>query len=194
MGEPESITSTSTVVEIAPHGDVFLGLDGIQLRVCSHVLSIASKVWRVMFGLQFAEGQPIHQGKPLHLKLPEDDAEAITTISKVLHHCHQFDNPRPEPAFLPRLAIASDKYDCAMAMSQWASVQLTTMHREDGFKTNPEHLLYSAYVFDEPFHFQQITKLIVCNRPGSNGTTGLNSTDYDIPESIQNMGAKIHDM
>ncbi|MCJ1292608.1 hypothetical protein MMC34_004160 [Xylographa carneopallida] len=125
-----------------------------------------------MFGPQFAEGQTIHQGKPLHLKLPEDDAKAIETIN---------------PAFLERLAIASDKYDCTMAMSQWVSVQLTTMHRQYGYTSHPEHLLYSTYVFDEPYHFQQITKLMVCNRSNRNGTSDLSSSCYDIPETIQDM-------
>ena len=140
-----------------------------------------------MFGPQFAEGQTIHQGKPLHLKLPEDDAKAIETISKVLHHRYQLANPRPDPAFLERLAIASDKYDCTMAMSQWVSVQLTTMHRQYGYTSHPEHLLYSTYVFDEPYHFQQITKLMVCNRSNRNGTSDLSSSCYDIPETIQDM-------
>ena len=79
-GESESTTSMNTIVESTPHGDVFLELDRVQLRVCSQVLSIASKVWGVMFWSRFAEGQRIDQGKSLHHKLPEDYTEAITII------------------------------------------------------------------------------------------------------------------
>ncbi|MCJ1473764.1 hypothetical protein MMC13_002415 [Lambiella insularis] len=162
------MTSTN---EIALNGDVYLILDGAQLRVYSQVLRCASKVWAAMFSPPFSEGTTISQGKPLYLPLPDDDTEAMTTMCNVLHHKYKFDMPTPTTELFETLAVASDKYDCHEAMSQWVGLslrpRLRAIDRQPGYqKKGIRRLHLPAYHFDDPEVFREVTKLMVYSRHG----------------------------
>jgi hypothetical protein len=103
--------------DIAPDGDVILvvGAEGVRLRVYSQCLRAASKVFRVMFGPDWSEGQALSAKSPKEVVLDDDDAFAMRIVCLVLHH----DDGVPEvltPKQIATIAVVSDKYDLAAAL------------------------------------------------------------------------------
>ena len=54
-------TEIRTKVEIDPDGNVLLLLDGLELKVFSKVLSLASRVFKAMFSSHYAEGNELKE-------------------------------------------------------------------------------------------------------------------------------------
>ena len=68
-----------------PEGDVILVLGDVGLQVSSKVLSVASPVFKAMFGPHFAEGQgQASSMKPRRIKLHDDDVEAMKVLCKYI--------------------------------------------------------------------------------------------------------------
>ena len=136
MAEPLAVATNKVKIDIDPYGgDVVLVLEGAELRVCSHVMSCASKVWRAMFGPHFVEGKTIRCGQSLHHPLPDDDTQAMRATCNIIHHKYQFDIPSPELEFYEKLAAISEKYDCSQALSQWTALRLDPLI--DSLETDP---------------------------------------------------------
>ncbi|RVD83686.1 uncharacterized protein DFL_005465 [Arthrobotrys flagrans] len=91
--------------------------------VSSHVLSIASKVWRRIINpgrLKPLEGEVLSgYGSVQIMTLEDDDALALDLIFQILHL--QADKIPDEISFklLRNIAIVSDKYECGRALNPW---------------------------------------------------------------------------
>ncbi|PKS08568.1 hypothetical protein jhhlp_004954 [Lomentospora prolificans] len=93
-----------------------------ELQVASKVLAVASPVFRALIYGQFSEAVDISKARnatdsPLtELPLPEDDAEAMMLLCKVLHFAIGDIPNFPEPQLLERLACVCDKYCCVQVL------------------------------------------------------------------------------
>lgn len=79
----------SPIMNIADSGDVILvvGQEEAQkqFRVSSHMLRAASKAFNVMFGPLFQEGQQLDVNQPKSVPLPDDDADAMEILCRIIH-------------------------------------------------------------------------------------------------------------
>ena len=117
-------------VVVDQDGDIYLALRGrdegatVKLRVSSKVLTLASPVFNVMLNGAFKEASDLAKktaANPYVLELPDDDAEAVTILARVLHFKFQGVPERPSPACLEELAFICDKYACAEALKYCGS-------------------------------------------------------------------------
>jgi len=157
--------------DIAPDGDVTLiiGPEKASFKVFSQVLKISSKVFPAMFNPQFREGQSLLQHSSTTIPLPEDDPEAMETLLRVLHgsdswtHYLKFDG-----GHILRVAIATDKYDCNVAMGPVARICLDTAAKNEEIKT--EELLdwlMAAYWLEDHQGFEELSLRLVMEHQGS---------------------------
>ncbi|KAK5718669.1 hypothetical protein LTR15_008402 [Elasticomyces elasticus] len=110
------------VIEIAPHGDVLLlcseeieNAKTIGLRVSSHVMSLASPVFRVLLAPKFREGVTLAAATTVDIPLP-DNPDDMLVLCNVFHMRHDKVQPLLSANQLLRCAQLCDKYDCVMAM------------------------------------------------------------------------------
>ena len=155
---------SSTVVDIDPEGDVYLVFPKKELRVSSKVLSVASTVFKALLGPKFSEGQALSSQLPGRVALPDDDTEAMEAICNVLHHRYYFSIPDPKARFMVEVAVASDKYDCTKAVSQWASAQLRGPIRIAASSPDQGQLLVASYTLHDREGFMEMTKYL-CYTP-----------------------------
>ena len=148
---------------IDPAGDVIFVLDDLEFQVSSKILSLASPVFKAMFGPSFAEGQGQPGSKVIRrIQLSDDKAEALSAMCHVLHH----QNTSADPVDIDRLedmATLVDKYDCVRSMHYWAAYQLR-MIKVHAMK-EPYRLLWPSYVFGDAANFNSLTKYMVLNLP-----------------------------
>lgn len=68
-----------------PEGDVLFVLGDFEFRVSSKALSLASPVFKAMFGPNFAEGQGLALGKGIRrIEMHDDDPEAMNILCKCI--------------------------------------------------------------------------------------------------------------
>lgn len=146
-----------------------------ELRVSSKVLCIASPVFKAMLDGRFSEGAALAEAKaspeslPCRLPLPEDDADALTLLCRVLHHATDDIPARPGPDELEELAVVCDKYQCTPTLRYCGAVWLRNwlLHFE---QAPPEIeticlLLVFAYVTDLAFEFCELAwKLLLYHK------------------------------
>jgi hypothetical protein len=110
--------SPTSIVEIAINSDIILivGPEKRKLQVNSCVLKNASTVFNAMFGPHFKEGQDFHESSPKEIFLPEDDADALIVICKILHLRNDSIPISPTPSEVLQMAITADKFDCVMRL------------------------------------------------------------------------------
>ncbi|KAL2037631.1 hypothetical protein N7G274_009576 [Stereocaulon virgatum] len=177
MTEADKVTEALDETEmIAPDGDVILivGPDKARLRVHSHALKMASKVFSAMLGPHFREGQGLNGFLPREISIPDDDPDAMLAICNVLHHCNNSLPNVISPISIVRVAIAADKYDCVVAlkyvMSHW--LDFTGI-------TNSLELVYlaaAAYLFNNARGFEEATRRLIFGHRGS--YTSLAEDEY----------------
>lgn len=158
-----SISTNSGSTDIDPNGDVVLVVEGTRLRVSSNVLGLASPVWKAMFRPDYAEGTSLSKGAPCVILLPEDKADALSTLCNILHHRIRSIEKKPTAASLEQLAIITDKYDCVDALSFYSGLHLTRLMGSTKATRDIGRLLYPACTFNYPPVFQQVTKAMVYN-------------------------------
>ena len=146
---------------IDPEGDVHLSLRDCELLVSSKVLSLASPVFKKLFGPHFLEGNRVEAKNPGHVDLHEDDSEAMTSLCYLLHYQMDKAPDNPTPDFLDSLTILADKYDCVRSISQWTCFKLYVAVRQAEQSMSDGRLLFPAYVFGNPQVFREITKHMV---------------------------------
>ena len=160
----------SPPLEIAPDGDVILvvGEDRVHLKVDSHCLRSASKVFRTMFGPNWHEGQDLTTKSPKCINLDEDDSDALRTICGVIHHQQEPQERVPGPRQILQIAVLSDKYQLNVALSYAAT---SWMGRRNGKISMPMvermYLLASAYLFQARDVFKEIAQELVLGHQGS---------------------------
>ena len=151
----------SETCAIAPTGDTILvvGDRKIGLRVHSLCMRNGSKVFDAMFGPHFTEGQPTNGSLPKEIHMPDDDAKAMTTICKVIHHRNDLLPDVLEPGELPEIAVTADKYDCVIVlkyvMTQWLVFKEPVIFLDLG------SLMVAAYILNNPNAFLQITHKLI---------------------------------
>ena len=146
---------------IDPEGDIHLNLRDRELLVSSKVLSLASPVFKELFGPHFPEGNCVEAKNPGHIGLHEDDPEATTFLCYLLHFQMDKIPDNPTPDCLDSIAILADKYDCVRSISQWTAFKLCIAARQAEQSISDGRLLFPAYVFDNPQIFKEITKHMV---------------------------------
>lgn len=150
---------------IDPDGDVVLVLDSTELQVSSKVLSVASSVFKAMFGPHFQEGQDLSATSPKRISLPEDNTAAMSILCNIFHHQSHNVNKGPNPSTLAEIGTLCDKYNCSEALQSWIRTWLGYYQR-DMSSTELEmvgvtNLLYPFYVFNHPESFKQISIMTV---------------------------------
>ena len=163
----EKAPSTFTSLDIDPEGDVYLCSDDFKLLVSSKALSLASPVFKKLFGPHFIEGSQISAKKPGSTTLSEDNAEAMVALCQIIHHQPFKAAYDPPLRFMDTLAIIADKYDCVPALAPWSASWLHVKLRLEPSGLEVGRLLFSAFLFNDPVIFQQVTKSMVYSLPTS---------------------------
>ncbi|KAI4128276.1 MAG: hypothetical protein LQ347_004248 [Umbilicaria vellea] len=157
---------------VDPRGHVILvvGVTPLQqgIQVSSHVLSLASTVFKVMFGPHFQEGQRIKAipEDKVTIPLPDDDPEAASLACRILHN--KIDNTLENPnlKLVAKLAIFGDKYDCVQSLRP--STQRWIQNLQSGIScAGYEDLLALSYQLDDPELFQKLTMNMALEHSGS---------------------------
>lgn len=184
MDASNSANTPSETYAIVPTGDIILvvGEEKTELRVHSACMRTASRVFDAMFGPRFLEGQPSNGDLPKKIRMPDDDATAMTTICNVIHHRNDLMPNVLEPEKSAEILLVADKYDCVLlvlkqATFQWLDSkehprvllvlkQAISQWRDSKEPVTPldlGSLLSAAYVCNDSDAFRRITqKLITC--------------------------------
>jgi len=184
-------TETSKVV-IDPDGDVVLVLkNDTELQVSSKALSLASTVFKAMFGPHFQEGQDLSASSPKGISLPDDDAAAMTTLCNIVHHQSQNVSKGPDHASLVNLGVLCDKYCCSHALEPWSTTWLCFYQRDVSTETTGmNQLLFPFYVFNDVESFKEISKMVVYHTKGFLGTP---AATWSLPDGIIGKVLLTHD-
>jgi hypothetical protein len=155
------------VGDISPDGDVILivGAENARLRVYSQCLRSASKVFGVMFGPDWREGQRFSRESPTEVSLPKDDADAMRTICCLVHHRNDLVTEHLRADEVLQIAIAVDKYDLKIAL-KYASIEWLKP-RIDAERVEMGHLLVAAFLFDNAEMFLAHTITLILHYNGS---------------------------
>jgi hypothetical protein len=153
----DSNDSITTKIEVATHGDVILvvGPHNKKIRVCSSVLNNASKVFSVMFGPDFAEGQNLDSHDPKEVPMPDDNAHALEIICNVIHLRNDVVPRSLSPKDIFEIAIAADKFDCVVALRYASAAWLNPKGVENILELS--YLMSAAYILDDAQAFGDIT-------------------------------------
>jgi hypothetical protein len=82
-----------------------------SLVISSHVLALTSHYFKRMLNTLMTEGIEFARTGRVTIPLPEDDAEAMTTICNIIHHRNTLVQPEVDLSFLHDIAVVSDKCD-----------------------------------------------------------------------------------
>ncbi|KAK4956289.1 hypothetical protein LTR10_005811 [Elasticomyces elasticus] len=115
--------AATEVIDIAPQGDVLL-LCGekvgngkvVGLRVSSHIMSLASPVFKALLAPQFKEGAMLAAKATVDIPMPDDNAADMHLMCDIFHMRH---DKVPRSLAVNRIICSTelcDKYDCAIAM------------------------------------------------------------------------------
>ncbi|KAK4956287.1 hypothetical protein LTR10_005809 [Elasticomyces elasticus] len=116
--------ATAEIVDVDPRGDAILlcgehvGDKKITgLRVCSHILSYGTPVFRSLLAPRFREGTTLATTSSVEIPLPEDDPHHMAVLCNILHMRHEWEPYSVHsPATLAEFAVLCDKYDCALVV------------------------------------------------------------------------------
>lgn len=161
-------SSSPSVMDVDPHGDVFLLLgpsESLSLRVSSKALSLASPVFAALFSPRFSEGQPLSSSLEVRkVPLPEDDPDAMTQICYAIHFYRTVPRTLPVP-LLESVASLCDKYDLAIALAAWSELWLrdwtVKAKGEDDWVT----MMYISAVFMSHWAFHLSSKKLLSSCP-----------------------------
>ena len=155
--------------EPAPRGDLTLqvgsGARGLKsIRVSSQVLSIASPVFAQMFISGFHESAVSSStpDQPFVFPLPEDDPDAVWLMCHVFHPSGVGDLDVPR-RLLESLALLSDKYDCAVALTPWSRMWFEQNINDFSCASRPWDRLCVAYALGTEEAFWEISKNLISN-------------------------------
>ncbi|KAK5717005.1 hypothetical protein LTR17_016147 [Elasticomyces elasticus] len=159
---------TIGITTIVRDGDVVLRIGTpptMKLLVSSTTLIEASKVFAALLGPNFNEGQkPRTPEKPVEVALPEDDADSIADMCRLLHG-------KPAPK-LERLVLAKRILQFAVAVDKYACVgplRLSVQGLLLGYLESHAHpsfrdigsIAASAYLLRHPRAFLITTKRLI---------------------------------
>lgn len=92
-----------------------------MLKVSSHVISLASPVFRAMLRSTFLEGAKTISSEERQIVLPDDHVETVELFCNIIH---LQDDGRTRPSFplFEDLSVFCDKYDAAVALMPWSTL------------------------------------------------------------------------
>ena len=171
-------------VSIDPEGDVYLMVGDTELQVSSKVLSLASKVFKALFQVNFQEGAKLAEDGSCRIKLPDDDVPTMQVVNLLLHH-RQPDIPI-DTHLLQNVAIAADKYACTKALCYWAKVQVLSILKAPSRADSIDGAaLFTAYVFDFHSVFWAISKRMVLSKSKSLLTSEFHYPTWGLDETAR---------
>lgn len=167
MDREEHNGKTDPVQDISPDGDVVLvvGPRNVRLRVQSHCLRCASKVFDAMFRPNWIEGQGLSKDTPKEVPLVEDDADALRTICCVIHHRNDDVSQSLTAKEILQIAIEVDKYDLKVALKYASAQWLKPQDNID--RVDRGYLLAAAFLFGGMDTFAAHTLALILYYKGS---------------------------
>ena len=180
------------LVEIDRDGDVTLklrkgskGLDdeGMSILVSSKVLTLASRVFSAMLGPHFLEGQRSASGTLAPIPLPDDDADAMTTLCHILHFNDCALPDKPELELFKNLALLCDKYDCVTPL-KFVAEHWLLLWEDTTLPMEMQTLLFISYTFDRPKRFSIMSMRIIREFSGSLRHLDTLEQFDNIPEEV----------
>jgi hypothetical protein len=149
----------SEPADICPFGDIVLlvGPKERRLRVSSHCLRVASKVFNVMLGPRWMRADD--QKDSPEVRLPEDDSKGMRLFCAVIHYRHDLIPEELPSRLVLKFAILVDKYDTATALSFAIPNLLTRMEP----KTSPDlaYVAAASMIFHDDRIFQQVCQRLI---------------------------------
>lgn len=134
-----------------------------KLLVSSVLLSHVSLVFAAMFDGRFAEGQNLSLTSPPVVSLPDDEADAMATVCKIIHARIEDFTVNTTPTTLSSIALVAHKYDCTVAIRAWSIIWvadvLTRPSAEDF-----EKMVTITYLLDMPSEFRSATQSLIRDR------------------------------
>ncbi|MCJ1244733.1 hypothetical protein MMC30_001932 [Trapelia coarctata] len=167
--EAGTLASTFNKLDIDLDGDVYLCSEDFKLLVSSKVLSVASPVFKKLFGPHFMEGSQLSTTSPGTVSLSEDNAEVVVALCQILHHRYSESVESLTFSFINNLAVVADKYDCVQSLMYFSANYFYMKMRQQSSGFDVGRLIFSAFLFDNPIIFREVTKSMVYS---------LLSTDY----------------
>lgn len=161
---------TPTVLDIAPGGDVILAVPGdhaVRLRTSSHVLRLASSVFKAMLKPTFKEGSSLAADGTVEIELQDDDPSMMTTMMKIMHVCSDVMEHVPSTQELALLTQLADKYDAVGALRPVTHYYLQqAIPRSAWYQSHWGTLLAVAFKFKHADLFQKIANNIIKEKLG----------------------------
>jgi hypothetical protein len=154
-------SSLTSIAEIATNSDIILvvGLEKRKLQVNSSILKNASKVFNAMFGPHFSEGQNLPGNSPKEVSMPEDNADALTIICRILHLRNDLIPDSLTSSEILQIAIAADKFDCVMRLKFHTAQWLNPGNTQDILELG--RLSVASYILDNAWAFGQLTLAMI---------------------------------
>ncbi|KAI8294533.1 hypothetical protein K4K59_005030 [Colletotrichum sp. SAR11_240] len=162
----------SKIIDVAADGDIIMivGPEQQKFRVYSIMLKSASKVFKAMLGPNFAEGRQLRNdslhGGITEIKLPEDNADGMSTIFYLLHHRADKITDSFPALVLFQIGVAANKYDLVIVLKHTIA---GAIHRtindgrelKDMSMLDVWYLAITAACFDDPANFATLTHALV---------------------------------
>lgn len=192
-------------IEFDPHGDVILVVPSVsgvaRFHVNSHVLCLASPVFRAMLGVdsRFREREALASrgganSPPLEISLEDDDPNALAVVLRVLHLQNKWAPKSLHPEKLYQIAVLCDKYDLQDSLHYWL-VNWIPEKFEGTIRT--DKWLFIAYAFAKKEEFNALSKYLILHSksdasgnlkiPGGEYTTAYADFDTYVPQHIIGM-------
>ena len=185
------MSSGTETTAIDPNGDVIFELKGARLLVCSRILILVSPVFEAMFKPRFKEGIELDQkrsGEKQTVALPDDDAQAMTILCRIIHHRAYEINSSITLETLEMLAEVCDKYQCTKALIYYNNENFSRLSKTIESTDALYRLLLVAYSMDCPWHFADISEKIMWQVTGQ---FMLNPTGLEVSSARHDLSCKI---
>ncbi|KAJ4357083.1 hypothetical protein N0V95_002821 [Ascochyta clinopodiicola] len=161
-------TTLTSAEVIAKRGDVILHVGKEpqaekKLLVSSALLSHMSPVFAVMFDGRFAEGQALNTASPCVVPLPEDGADSMAIVCKIMHARTEDLSVTITPTQLADIAAICHKYDCVNAVRAWSIIWVAELLPKPT-ATDFEKILIATYLLDMASEFLQVSKSLIRDR------------------------------
>lgn len=114
--------------------------------------------------------------QPFRLKLPEDDAEALTLLALILHFKAPIDEEasHAKAQLMVKLTILADKYDCLRAIYFYVSLRVKSLKSLHG------PALCAAYLIDNAHLFYELSEHMVTTEPPLSVTSRRSLDPFEI--------------
>lgn len=152
---------------VCEFGDVVLIADDgfhpqLKIRCSSCILRSSSKVFRILLGPRFAEGQALRSGTN-ELTLA-DDPRALLLLCQMLHRQTQPPHIALDSNILLDFALTVDKYDCVQTLHDSIYVYfegVVELNEDSTIRRIRDALITASFVLDQPKLFRRQTRALV---------------------------------